>query len=126
MKGNYAVRARCPICSANVRTFVWNGHRIYETHGPHVFAGDTCKASAWLVEDDELLVQPRPPKAPKPVKATRPKAKPRTPKPRPPVACGTDSGYFRHRRRHEPMCPDCLEAHRLASAAQRAEKRANR
>lgn len=30
---------------------------------------------------------------------------------RPVVTCGTNAGYHRHRRRHEPACADCLSAH---------------
>lgn len=36
---------------------------------------------------------------------------------RPRVAqCGTDSGYYRHRRNDEDACGPCLEAHTKASA----------
>lgn len=39
--------------------------------------------------------------------------------------CGTDSGYFRHRRRlSEAACPSCLIAHRVAER-ERARKRRN-
>lgn len=32
--------------------------------------------------------------------------------------CGTDSGYYRHRRAlHEPACDDCKAAHRAAENA---------
>jgi hypothetical protein len=30
---------------------------------------------------------------------------------RPPARCGTDSGYYRHRRHGEPACTACLAAH---------------
>jgi hypothetical protein len=30
------------------------------------------------------------------------------------AACGTDSGYFRHRRSGEAPCRDCTRAHRVA------------
>ena len=40
--------------------------------------------------------------------------------------CGTDSGYYRHRRQlNEAACTACLIAHRLAERA-RAERRALR
>lgn len=32
-----------------------------------------------------------------------------------PAACGTDSGYSRHRRHMEDPCDDCAEAHRTAN-----------
>jgi hypothetical protein len=39
--------------------------------------------------------------------------------------CGTDSGYYRHRRRrHEPACEACLLAHRVAESVRAARKRA--
>lgn len=39
--------------------------------------------------------------------------------------CGTDAGYFRHRRRQEAVCADCTAAHTAAvvAAARKARKR---
>lgn len=37
--------------------------------------------------------------------------------------CGTDSGYYRHRRNGEAACESCLEAHTRASARWQAKNR---
>lgn len=36
---------------------------------------------------------------------------------KPAAKCGTDSGYFLHRRTSEDPCPDCREAHSMAESA---------
>lgn len=36
--------------------------------------------------------------------------------------CGTDSGYFRHRRAGEPACDECLAAHAAAARAVKAAR----
>lgn len=39
------------------------------------------------------------------------------------AACGTDGGYYRHRRTlKEPACTDCKAAHRVAEAARQARR----
>lgn len=38
--------------------------------------------------------------------------------------CGTDSGYFRHRRYDEDICGDCREAHSAAESARYSRRRA--
>lgn len=43
------------------------------------------------------------------------------PVPRPAALCGTDSGYYRHRRTlKEPACQECLDAHREYEEARKA------
>jgi hypothetical protein len=38
--------------------------------------------------------------------------------------CGTDSGYYRHKRiTHTPVCDDCQAAHRAYEAARKAKRR---
>lgn len=37
--------------------------------------------------------------------------------------CGTDSGYFRHRRYGEPICGDCREAHSVAESRRYVRRR---
>lgn len=34
-----------------------------------------------------------------------------TPRPQLPIRHGTPGGYRAHRRRHEPACRECLDAH---------------
>lgn len=41
-----------------------------------------------------------------------------------PAQCGTNQGYYRHRRMHEALCDDCREAHRLHERARIDKKRA--
>lgn len=56
------------------------------------------------------------------VKAGRPVTTPETlgmpaqPKKRAEAECGTRAGYFRHRRKGEPACEPCLEAHNAYTA----------
>lgn len=40
--------------------------------------------------------------------------------------CGTDSGYFRHRRYDEDICGDCREAHSRDEAARYSRRRARK
>lgn len=41
--------------------------------------------------------------------------------------CGTDAGYYRHRRvRHEEACGECLDAHAAAERANDRERRRRR
>jgi hypothetical protein len=40
--------------------------------------------------------------------------------------CGTDSGYYHHRRQlHEPACPACKLAHAYANAARTRRREAS-
>lgn len=41
--------------------------------------------------------------------------------PRKEIACGTDPGYHLHRRRKEPACGDCREAHAKANPRNRKD-----
>lgn len=36
--------------------------------------------------------------------------------------CGTNAGYYRHHRRHEPTCQPCRDAHAAAEAARLAAR----
>jgi hypothetical protein len=36
--------------------------------------------------------------------------------------CGTDSGYYRHRRRGQPTCPTCRDAHNAATYARQRRR----
>lgn len=48
---------------------------------------------------------------------------PLPPVPRRPAACGTDSGYFRHRRSDEEACDPCKAAHAAVDKAARRRQR---
>lgn len=39
---------------------------------------------------------------------------------RPAAKCGTDGGYYRHRRRKEPACDECKAAHSVATRRDRS------
>lgn len=39
-----------------------------------------------------------------------------------PAACGTDSGYYRHRREHSATCAECRAAHSAATAVRAAKR----
>jgi hypothetical protein len=41
-------------------------------------------------------------------------------------ACGSDAGYYRHRRQDETPCEDCWEAHSVAESARYSRRRALR
>ena len=44
--------------------------------------------------------------------------------PKPPARCGTDSGYYRHKRTtHTDPCPPCLAAHSEAQSARQRRRR---
>ena len=38
-------------------------------------------------------------------------------------ACGTNAGYMRHSRRHEPACQPCKDARAAEARRQRAEQK---
>jgi hypothetical protein len=39
------------------------------------------------------------------------------------IKCGTNKGYYKHRRRAETICDSCREAHRAHEAVKTAERR---
>lgn len=49
----------CPLCDKPTRTFWHNGRRIFYTHGGDVLAGEQCKASGWIVEDEDKRIEVR-------------------------------------------------------------------
>lgn len=62
-------------------------------------------------------------RAPKPVKVAAPKPKAKAaPRPRRVAQCGTESGYRAHRRKQEPVCQPCQDAHAERSRQARARR----
>ena len=56
-------KATCPVCASTVTVF-WHGtRRLFSFHGPAPIDADSCEASGWLVEDDELHRTPRKPRS---------------------------------------------------------------
>lgn len=56
--------------------------------------------------------------------AMRMRGKERRPRRRATALCGTDGGYYRHRRTlNEPACDECKLAHRVAEQIRVAKKR---
>jgi hypothetical protein len=90
-------RATCPVCESVVRIFYWHGALIYDCHGPDLHAGDSCEASAWLVEDDEIIQAPKKADGRRRLK---------------PINHGSPFGRDAHKRRGEAPCEACIEADR--------------
>lgn len=54
-------RAECPLCGRAVPTFIHRARVIYVHHNRtgHPTAPDVCDASGWIVEDTEVVRNPR-------------------------------------------------------------------
>lgn len=52
-------RVICPVCGATTCSPYKevDGKWYFPHHGPHIMEGDSCEASGWLIEDEDIATE---------------------------------------------------------------------